>query len=360
VLPKARMQDVARLAGVGLMTVSRALNKSGPVSEEVQRKVLKAVAQLNYRPNEAARSLRQGRSRSIGLIVPDFYDPFFAVCAHAITVVANEHAYSVMVTTSDDDPETEYRVAGSMLLRHVEGILVIPALGGKTKLSHEEFGSTPIVTLDQPMRGEQFSSVVVANKVGARMGTSHLIEHKHKRICFLGLSRKAFTHRMRYEGYRQAMLEANLVPEGYFQCSSREETCALLSPLMEGPKAPTAFFAGNNLAMRHLLHALSELRIEIPGGAAVAGFDDFDMADIFHPAITVVRQPVNELGRVAAELLFARLREKQPTPGGKQIVLPVELVVRRSCGCNARSKADGHGKGSSLIDVGRRVELHPH
>jgi LacI family transcriptional regulator len=354
VLPKARMQDVARLAGVGLMTVSRALNKSGPVSEHVQKKVQQAAAQLNYRPNEAARSLRQGRSRSIGLIVPNFYDPFYAVCAQAVTVVANEHAYSVIVTTSDEDPEIEYRVAGSMLLRHVEGLLVIPAVGGTTKLSREEFRSTPIVTLDQPMRGDHFSSVVVANRNGARMATSHLIEHKHKRICFLGPPRKAFTHRTRYDGYRQAMLDADLVPEGYFHCGSREETCAVLSPLMEGPKAPTAFFAGNNLAMRHLLHALSELRLQIPDSVAVAGFDDFEMADIFHPAITVVRQPVTELGRVAAELLFARLREKQPTPAGKQIVLPVELVVRRSCGCNARGKADRRGKGNSSGDAGRR------
>jgi LacI family transcriptional regulator len=354
------MQDVARLAGVGLMTVSRALNKSAPVSDEVLRRVQRAVAQLNYRPNEAARSLRQGRSRSIGLVVPNFYDPFYAVCAHAITVVANEHAYSVIVTTSDDDPETEYRVAGSMLLRHVEGILVIPAEGGTTKLSYEEFRSTPIVTLDQPMRGDQFSSVLVDNRRGARMGTTHLIEHRHKRICFLGPSRKAFTHRMRYDGYRQAMLEAKLVPEGCFHCASREETCAVLRPLLEGPKAPTAFFAGNNLAMRHLLYALSELRVKIPEGVAVAGFDDFDMADIFHPAITVVRQPVKELGRVAAELLFARLGENQPTAAGKKIVLPVELVVRRSCGCNARGKADGDAKGILPIDMGRRVESRPH
>src|ERR1700761_2208978 len=125
------MQDVARLAGVGLMTVSRVLNKSAPVSEQVQQRVLRAVAQLNYRPNEAARSLRHGRSRSIGLIVPNFHDPFFAVCAHAITVVANEQAYSVTVTTSNDDPEMEYKVAVSMLLRHVEGLLIIPAVGGR-------------------------------------------------------------------------------------------------------------------------------------------------------------------------------------------------------------------------------------
>jgi LacI family transcriptional regulator len=335
--PKARMQDVARLAGVGLMTVSRALNKSGPVSEEVRRKVHQAVAQLNYRPNEAARSLRGGRSRSIGLIVPNFYDPFFAACAHAITVFANELAYSVIVTTSAEDPEAEYRVAGAMLRRHVEGMLVIPAAGGMTRLDRDEFRSTPIVTLDRSIRGDHFSSVVVDNRGGARMGTSHLIEHKHKRICFLAASRSGFTQRARYAGYQQTMLRAGLVPDGNLVCGSREATIAVLRSLMDGAQPPTAFFAGNNLVMRHLLHALSEMGIEIPCQAAVAGFDDFDMADIFHPALTVVQQPADELGRVAADLLFAKLGEKQHPAVGKQIVLPVKLMVRRSCGCNVRN-----------------------
>ena len=333
------MQDVARLAGVGLMTVSRALNQSGPVSDEMRRKVQQAVVQLNYRPNEAARSLREGRSRSIGVIVPNFYDPFFAVCAHAITVVANEHGYSVIVTTSDEDPEVEYREAGSMLRRHVEGMLVVPAGRGETKLNREEFRSTPIVTLDRPIRGDHFGSVLVDNRGGARAGTLHLIEHKHKRIAFLSSSRKGFTQRVRYDGYRQAMLKAGLIPEGYFDCASREGTLATLRSLMDDAKAPAALFAGNNMVMRHLLHALSWMGVGIPDGVAVAGFDDFDMADIFHPALTVVRQPTNELGRVAADLLFAKFGEKQRAAESRQIVLPVELIVRRSCGCNSQAKS---------------------
>ena len=344
---KARMRDVAKLAGVGLMTVSRALNKSGPVSEETRRRVHDAIATLNYRPNEAARSLRDGRSRSIGVIVPNFYDPFFATCAHAITVVANKHGYSVIVTTSDEDPAVEYRVAGSMLRRHVEGLVVIPAAEGKSELTRDEFASTPIVTLDRPISGHQYSSVLVDNRGGARTGTAHLIEHNHKRICFLSLSRKAFTHKIRYEGYRQAMVKAGLTPEAYFTCESREETLAVLRSVMNGPKPPTALFAGNNLVMRHLLHALSEMDVSIPDQVAVAGFDDFDMADIFHPALTVVRQPADDLGRVAADLLFARFgSEQRRTDGGRQIVLPVELIVRRSCGCNPRKVAP-HSKGQT-------------
>ncbi|HET6217216.1 MAG TPA: LacI family DNA-binding transcriptional regulator [Acidobacteriaceae bacterium] len=328
------------------MTVSRALNKSGPISEETLRKVRRAVSTLNYRPNEAARSLRGGRSRSIGLIVPNFYDPFFAECAHAITVVANEHNYSVIVTTSDEDPEVEYRMAGEMLRRHVEGMLVVPAVG-KTKLNRDEFRSTAIVTLDRPIKGDQFSSVLVDNRGGAKTGTSHLIEHKHKRICYLTLSEKAFTHKVRYEGYRQAMLNAGLVPEGYFNCTSREETRAILRSLLNAPKAPTAFFASNNLVMRHLLHALSEMGVAIPGEVAVAGFDDFDMADIFYPALTVVRQSANDLGRIAADLLFARFGAKHRPVVGNQIVLPVQLIIRRSCGCNIENAAFATGRSDS-------------
>lgn len=347
---KARMQDVADLAGVSLMTVSRALNKSGPVSVEISRKVLRAVAKLDFRPNETARSLRQGTSRTIGLIVPNFFDTFYAICTHAITVVANECGYSVVITTSNDDPEVEFREAGSMLRRDVEGMLVIPAAGRKTKLRRGEFGATTIVALDRPIHGAQFDSVLVDNKAGARMGTAHLIEHKHERICYLGHSRDTFTHRVRYEGYRQAVLAAGLVPEAYFNCRSREETYAIVRSLMDRPGTPTAFFAGNNLVMRHLLHALSEMEIEIPSEVAVAGFDDFDMADIFHPALTVVRQPADELGRVAAGLLFATLAEKQERAESKRIVLPVELIIRRSCGCNVRNKSGGLAKVNSRLD----------
>jgi LacI family transcriptional regulator len=169
------------------------------------------------------------------------------------------------------------------------------------------------------------------------MGTSHLIEHKHKRIWFLGSSHKGFTQRARFAGYRQAMLKAGLVPQSTFDCASREATGAILRSLMKGAKAPTALFAGNNLVMRHLLHALSEMGLEIPGQVAVAGFDDFDMADIFQPALTVIRQPADELGRVAADLLFAKFEEKPRPAAGKQIVLPVQLIVRRSCGCHPKN-----------------------
>jgi LacI family transcriptional regulator len=333
---KARMSDVAELAGVATMTVSRVLNDSAPVNEETRDRVHQAIRQLNYQPNPVARALRQAKSKSIGIIVPNFYDPFFANCAHAISLVAKKYQYSVNVTTSDEDAGMEFIEANLMVLNHVEGLVVIPASIGKSRFDRPEFYSTHIVMLDRPVKGHRFNSVLVENQKGATTAVRHLIEHGHKRIDYLGLSEKLYTLTERYEGYCKAMQEAGLTPSQHFVCSTLEETFALVQKALTGRRPPTAFFMGNNLVMRNALHALSRLNISVPDDVAIIGFDDFEMADIFNPAVTVVRQPSLELGRVAAELLFARFEQKDVSLSGQQIILPVELIIRESCGCTAR------------------------
>src|SRR5271155_1157093 len=129
------MADVARLAGVGTMTVSRFLSGTVPVAEETARRVQNAIEQLGYRPNQLARAFRGQRSRTIGLIIPYLYDPFFANCAHAVTTVAKAHGYSVVTTTSNEDPESEYAEVELMLQRHVEGLVVIPARSRASRLT---------------------------------------------------------------------------------------------------------------------------------------------------------------------------------------------------------------------------------
>jgi LacI family transcriptional regulator, galactose operon repressor len=336
---KAKMSDVAKLAGVGTMTVSRVLNGSAPVNEGTKARVYQAIKKLNYQPNPVARSLRQAKSNSIGIIVPNFYDPFFSTCAHAISLVAKQHHYSVSVSTSDEDAGIEFTEANLMVLNHVEGLAVIPAAIGKSCFDRPEFHSTHIVTLDRPIRGHRFNSVLVENQQGSTEAVKHLIDHGHKRICCLGLSDKLYTIRARHEGYKKAMLQFNLTPDQYFGGVTEEATRVLIQKAMSGRKKPTAFFVSNNFVMRHALHAFSKLNIRIPDDIALIGFDDLEMADIFVPAITVVRQPSHELGRVAAELLFARLEHKEVSLSGQQIVMPVELVIRQSCGCNRRGVA---------------------
>src|SRR5579884_496065 len=334
---KPTMNDVARVAGVGTMTVSRVLNGSANVTEETAKRVYRAIEKLGYRPNEMARALRSLKSRTIGLIVPYLYDQFFATCAHAVNTVARDQGYSVMLTTSNNDPAVEYDEAQSMVQRHVEGMVIIPADIRKSRINQSEFGGVHIVTMDRPVHDDRIDSVQVQNQSGAKRAVQHLIQqHGHKRIAFLGYNKNLYTVRARFEGYRRAMLEAGLEPEPTFDCSSEEATAEIIIGMLQNREPATAFFTANNLTTRYALHALIHHGVKVPEEVALAGFDDFELADILHPTLTVVRQPASELGRVAANLLFDRIKRDEFPEEGSHVVLPVELVIRRSCGCKGR------------------------
>jgi LacI family transcriptional regulator len=339
---RARMRDVAELAGVGTMTVSRVLSGNVPVSEETRARVLAAIANLDYHPNEIARSLRESRTRSIGIIVPNFYDTFFAWCAHAVSQVAQRQGYSVMVTTSSEDAAAEYREASLMVRRNVDGLVVIPAWFGESQLSRPEFAAMPIVTIDRPLdldwKAAAFrGNVTVDNAEGARLGVEHLISHGHQRILYLSLSNDLFTLKERHAAYEQSMRKVGLIPECYFTCATQDSTLDVLRKAMTDSTAPNAIFSSNNLVTQHALHALDALKLSVPNDVALVGFDDLEMFDIFRPPVTVMRQPLEELGRRAAEMLLEQLysssRREDASTEVRNVVLPVELVVRRSCGC---------------------------
>jgi len=336
-LRKPTMSDVARLAGVGTMTVSRVLSGTVPVSDETAQRVQIAIEQLNYRPNELARAFRGQKSRSIGLIIPYLYDSFFATCAHAVATVAREHGYSVLITTSNEDPDTEYAEAEQMLQRHVDGLVAIPAPNRTSRLSRALFGKTPVVVFDRPVSDPALDTVLVQNTAGSRRMIEHLIEHGHKRIAFMSLSRTLFTINARFLGYRRALQDAGLKEDAFFGCESEENTLHAVEKKLRGPNPPTAIFASNTLATRYVLSSLVHLGVKIPSDMAFAGFDDFDMAECTSPPLTVVRQPAQEMGRVATNLLFDRIARGEIPQTGNKIVLPVEIVLRRSCGCKHRA-----------------------
>jgi LacI family transcriptional regulator len=334
---KPTMSDVARLAGVGAMTVSRVLSGTVPVSKETARRVQTAVEQLQYRPNELARAFRGQKSRSIGLIIPYLYDPFFANCAHAVTTVAKEHGYSVIITTSNEDPNTEYAEAEQMLQRHVDGLVAIPTRFRESRISRALFGKTPVVVFDRPVADPALDVVLVQNTAGARSIVEHLIQHGHQRIAFMGLSRNLYTINTRFLGYRRALQEAGLKEDSFFGCDSQQDTLQALGDKLRGTNAPTAILTSNTLATRYVLSALLHLGVKMPNDVAFAGFDDFDMAEFTSPPLTVVRQPALEMGRAATSLLFDRIARGELPQTGNRIVLPVEIVLRRSCGCKHRA-----------------------
>jgi LacI family transcriptional regulator len=332
----ARMIDVARLANVGTMTVSRVLNNSAHVSAATAKRVHAAIERLGYRPNEMARALRGFKSRSIGLIVPSLADPFFATCAHSINMVAQQHGYSMILTTSSDNIDTEFSEAQWMLQKHVEGLLICPARAG-SRFADPLFQRTPIVSFDRPMLIPRVASVLVENYAGARQGTEHLIkQHHHERIHFIGDSKDLYSIHTRLNGYKRALSNAKLIPQATLNCSSEEAVFDAVSRLLAGKNPPTAFFCGSKLVSRGLIRSLCKLGVEAPKDVAVIGFDDLELADMLVPALTVIRQPVERLGTVAAEVLFDLLQtpmEEWPKTVGRT-TLKVEMVVRSSCGCS--------------------------
>ena len=177
------------------------------------------------------------------------------------------------------------------------------------------------------------------NEVGAKLGTEHLLKLGHRSIAFIGLSTELYTMRMRQAGYCGAMQTAGFRPQSIILSGALDESLNRVHELLRGPDPPTAVFCANNLVTRHVLHGLQALQIHPPEGIALVGFDDFETADLLRPGITVVRQPTEQLGRDAAEALFARLEETAVVDHSLrkalQAVLPVELVVRGSCGSEA-------------------------
>lgn len=331
----ARMSDVAKLAQVSTMTVSRVLNENPNVLEETRQRVFAAIEQLGYRRNELARSLRERRSRQIGILVPNLYDPFFSMCVHAASTVAKAHDYSVSIATTDEDPSAEFEEARRMAVRHIEGLVVIPAVdGGPSRLLSPDLDDMPLVVLDRPLAGggHRADTLLVQNRRGAQIGTEHLLALGHKQIAFIGLEGHLYTMRKRHAGYRLAMEAAGLRPKTVLVSAESDTMPGHLRELFAKKQVPTALFCANNLITRRVLHALQRLDIHPPDQVALLGFDDFETADLMRPGITVVRQPVELLARMAAEVLFARLAESSVPDSGKRIVLPVELVVRGSCG----------------------------
>jgi LacI family transcriptional regulator len=193
-----------------------------------------------------------------------------------------------------------------------------------------------VVLFDRPVMDPALDSVTVQNMAGTRRMIEHLIGHGHRSIAFMGLSRSLYTINQRFLGYRKAMQTAGFEEDAVFSCGSQEDTLRLVETKLRGPNPPTAVMTSNTLATRYVLAALLHLGVKMPGELAIAGFDDFDMAEFMSPPLTVVRQPAQEMGRVATNLLVERMARGEVPQTGNRIVLPVEMVLRRSCGCKHR------------------------
>lgn len=298
------MEDVAAQAGVALKTVSRVVNEEPGVTPATADRVRAAIAELGFRRNDSARVLRKGQTASIGLVVEDIGDPFYSALSRAVEDVARSHGYLLFTGSSDEDPAREREIALAFCARRVDGLILVPASEDHTYLIPEIVAGIATVFVDRPASLIEADTVLTDNAGGAREGVAHLIHAGHRRIGFIGDSPRIYTSVERHRGYREAMAAAGL--------SVDDSWVARASPTVSGVETAlrrmlgssvTAVFCGNNRISVNALRVLGTMEQRL----AFVGFDDFELADMLRPGVTVVAQDVARLGRLAAELLFRRL-----------------------------------------------------
>jgi LacI family transcriptional regulator len=323
------MNDVARLSGVSLKSVSRVVNGESGASAETRDRVEAAVRELGYRRNDAAHALRRadGRTACIGLVVEDIGNPFAAALNRSIEECASAHGSLVLAVSTNRDPEREQQLVHRLLARAVDGLVIMSARTDHSYLAAELASGTPVVFVDRPPIGLSAPAVLSQNRAGARQATSRLLAAGHRRIAFIGDLQTIYTETERQQGFREALEEAGVTPDdaliriGVGDSNAAEAT---MHGLLDLAPPPTAVFAANNLISVGVLKALH--RAGAARSVEVIGFDDLDLAEIIDPPLTVIRQDPEQLGALAAAAIFSAMAGEEPEDG--PITVPVELVVR--------------------------------
>jgi len=329
--------DVAKEAKVGVMSVSRVLNNHPSVKHSTRSRVLRAVAKIGYSPNDAARMLKGGRGRTIGLVVPDLSD-FFSSCFHAVQEVAIRHDYQTLVVATGRSVAVEEQQLESIQNR-IAGLLIVSSGSDGRRLKTIQESGVPVVALDRPVTGMSADAVLVENRDGAEQGVRHLIEHGHKKIACVGFDSGSYTVRERIEGYNIAMRNAGLEPVLFCQLNSLEAMQHLVLRWSTKDR-PTAAFSLKRISSVYLIQALHHHNLRVPEDVAVVGFDDFELAEVLAAPLTVVRQTPTGMARAAAELLFKKIANLQQGAMAEaqtaKMLFPTELIIRRSCGCRLK------------------------
>lgn len=325
------MRDVAALAGVSLKTVSRVVNREAGVSPELVSRVQRAAEQLHYRPNLGARSLRRadGKTATIGVVLENLANPFSALLHRAIEDIARAREVAVLAGSVDETAERERDLVTAFSARRVDGLIVMPAGPDQGYLARELSAGTSLVFVDRAPQSLAADAVLTDNEAGAVACVQHLIDHGHRDIAFIGDRRALSTASDRHRGFARAMGAADLaVPPEWVALDvlTMDEAETAVGAILDLPRPPTALFTAQNLVSVGAVRALRRRGLE--RRVAMVGFDDFLLADLIDPPLTVMAQDPYEIGRRAAEQLFGRL-DGDTSPPHRQIV-PTRLVARGS------------------------------
>jgi len=334
---RVTMSDVAREAGVSLMTVSRVVNDKGEISPATRQRVLAVIERLGYRPSGIARGLATRHTSTLGLVIPDVSNPFFSEVARGAEHVAYAEGYNVFLCNTEEDPERELAVLESLEEKRVDGVLLCSSRLDDGALRQAVAHHPAVVLVNRRLANEAAGRVLVDDETGGRAAVQHLLQAGHRAVGFLAGPPTSHSGQERAKGYRAALAAAGLPynPAWVRPCpptvaGGLETTRHLLTACPE----LTALFCYNDLVAVGALQACAELGRAVPTDLAIVGFDDIPLAALVTPPLTTCHVPRYELGRQAMRLLLDRINGC--TEECQEIVLRPELVVRASAPCVAR------------------------
>jgi DNA-binding LacI/PurR family transcriptional regulator len=332
----ATLVDVAREARVSIATASRAINGRQYVSAATRADVLAAAERLNFRPSTLARGFRVQRSFTVGMLVPDISSPFYAAALRGVEHVLSRHGYTVLVFDTEEQTRREEEAIDLLTGQRVAGLVIAPVSHNPANLATRVAQTNvALVTIDNRLQGYAADTVLVDNPGGAAALTEHLIAHGHRRIGHLAGLQSETSGAERLAGYRQALERAGipfdpcLVAEGDW---TEQSGRALVPPLLAVPDPPTALVIASSLMAVGALLSLRELGYRVPDDVAVACFDDVPWAPLIEPPLTTLSRQDYAVGAAAAALILDQLSGEGKRQPHEQI-LPMTLIVRRSCGC---------------------------
>lgn len=328
------LADVAKRAGLAVMTVSRYLNGYPNITEKTARKVKDAIDELGYRPNQAARILMGQPSNVIGLIIPNLANPFFASIAHSVQQTALQCGYLVWIAATNDESKSDTELIQRMRDHQVDGILLASSPG--MILHKHDLDQVPLVAIDRPVKGITADYVTIEDRMAAHAAVEHLLSHGYQRIACFGLSAMIYSIEERIIGYQEAMKAKGLAVLPYAQCEDKKSAKSVICKLLSGRSPVQAIFPANATATILALEALNDLNISVPEGLALFSYGDIPLGHVFRPPISAVRQPTALLGEIATRHLLELIAAKRPSTGVRTTI-PASLVIRQSCGCAAHS-----------------------
>jgi LacI family transcriptional regulator len=323
------IRDVAKRAGVSPITVSRVINNDGYVSQQTRQRVEAAIQELNYIPNALGPSLRSKQTKTLALVLTDITNPFWTSVARGVEDAANKQGYHVIIGNTDESPEKQEQYLTFLMKKQVDGFLVVPASSRSLDMLLKR--CVPFVVIDRRIPDERIDSVRGDSVNGAYELTKHLLALGHRRLAIITGQPQHSTASDRVTGFLQALQDAGVrdTPQIYWGKYNQRTGYEYAYTALQTKPRPTAIFASNNSIAIGAVGALRDAGLQIPQDISVVAFDDLPAA--IDPFLTVAAQPAYEMGKQATALLLSRLAGDAPE-GFQEIVLPVEIIIRKSTG----------------------------